>query len=234
MAVYEDIQRIPIKAYTQNGDSFDLVAGHSKGYKDLKLIVRYRIVNSKYNIFEDISQEYTLDNTFSDLSGKTKKPFSFPLDKTFGVTQWYGNTEYQKPHSGIDFGVKNEKVLAVGNGEVVSVGTDKEGECNSGGKYLLVKQSNGMYTGYFHLSKISAKIGTFVKKGDVLGVSGNSGMWNCQALGYHLHFTVRKDRASNTHVNPVRYLDVNWDLVPTLGYKSYPGRLSGENPHPGS
>lgn len=234
MAVYEDIQRIPIRAYTQNGSSFDLVAGHSKGYKDLKLIVRYRIVNSKYNIFEDISQEYPLDNTFSDLSGKTKKPFSFPLGKIFGVTQWYGNTEYQKPHSGIDFGVKNEKVLAVENGEVVSVGTDKESECNSGGKYLLIKQSNGMYTGYFHLSKISVKIGTFVKKGDVLGVSGNSGMWNCQALGYHLHFTVRKDRASNTHVNPVKYLNVNWGLVPTLGYKSYPGRLSGENPHPGS
>lgn len=232
MQVFEKAQRIPILSYTQNGNIFNFVAGHSKGFKNLKLTTRYRIVISEYDIFEDFLKEYTLSTDFAE--SKKKKPFSFPLEKIFGVTQWYGNTAYQNPHTGIDFGVTNEKILAIGEGEVVSVGTDNNGECNSGGKYILVKQSNGIYSGYFHLSKISIKIGKKVKKGEMIGISGNTGMWNCQKLGYHLHFTTRKTRASNTHVNPVKYINIDWSTVPTIGYKSYPGRLSGENPHPGN
>jgi alpha-acetolactate decarboxylase len=36
------------------------------------------------------------------------------------------------------------------------------------------------------------KKGDSVKKGQVIGISGNSGMKNCQPLGYHLHFETEK------------------------------------------
>jgi murein DD-endopeptidase MepM/ murein hydrolase activator NlpD len=72
-----------------------------------------------------------------------------------------------------------------------------------------------------------------VKKGDIIAKSGNSGAWNCQPLGYHLHFETRLNQNMNSHDNPVKYINADWDSVPTLNYKQIPGRLTGENPHPG-
>jgi len=40
------------------------------------------------------------------------------------------------------------------------------------------------------------KKGDSVKKGQIIGISGNSGMKNCQPLGYHLHFETRKGFSS--------------------------------------
>ena len=119
------------------------------------------------------------------------------------------------------------------DGTVVSAGYDKYGgECYQGGRYVIVKHTNDMYSTYFHLDSYNVKVGDIVKKGKVLGTSGNSGKWNCQNLGYHLHFETRMSRASSSHVNPVEYINADWNLVPTLGFKQHPGRLSGSNPHP--
>lgn len=161
------------------------------------------------------------------------KPFDFPFKEYIGVNQWYGCTAYQCPHKGIDFGSYLKEVISGGDGTVVSAGYDRYGgDCYQGGKYVIVKHSNGMYSTYFHLDSFRVKVGDTVKKGDILGITGNSGKWNCQNLGYHLHFETRKGRDSSTHDNPVKYVNADWDLVPTLGYKQSPARLTGENPHP--
>ena len=161
------------------------------------------------------------------------KPFSFPLDRYIGVTQWYGCTDYQCPHKGIDFGARLNRVLSIGDGTVVNVGYDRYGgECNQGGNFVILKHTHGMHSTYFHLNSYNVKVGDIVKKGGVLGISGNSGKWNCQNLGYHLHFETRKGSSSSTHTNPVEYIDVDWNIIPTIGKDVYPKRLSGENPHP--
>jgi murein DD-endopeptidase MepM/ murein hydrolase activator NlpD len=162
-----------------------------------------------------------------------RKPFGFPFSRIIGVTQWYGNTAYQKPHTGIDFGATEEEIISPGDGEVVALGWDNfNGECFSGGNYMVIKHTNGMHTAYFHIEKYFVKLGDHIKRGYILAISGKSGKWNCQDLAYHLHFETREGRYQQTHVNPVDYIDVNWEDVPTLGYKYNPGRLSGENPHP--
>src|SRR5690606_14606523 len=116
------------------------------------------------------------------------------------------------------FGARLNKVLSVGDGTVYKVGYDKYGgECNQGGNYIIVKHTNGMYTTYFHLDHYYVKTGDPVKGNQLIAVSGNTGKWNCQNLGYHLHFETRKDISSLTHVNPVEYIDVDWNLIPTIG-----------------
>ena len=89
-----------------------------------------------------------------------------------------------------------------------------------------------MYSTYFHLDSYSVRVGSKVKVGTLIGISGNTGKWNCQSLGYHLHFETRLGRLSSSHVNPVKYINADWNFVPTLNYRVYPGRLTGENPHP--
>ncbi len=164
----------------------------------------------------------------------TQKPFIFPFSKPVGVSQWHGNTAFQKPHTGIDFSVAGKETLAVGDGTVVGKGYDTYyGECQSGGNFLTIAHDNGMYTVYFHLDQSYINVGKRVKKGDVIAKTGNSGSWNCQPLAHHLHFETRKAKGQSTHVNPVEYIEQDWSLIPTANYKKYPGRLSGDNPHPG-
>ena len=228
---------IPIRSFSTNGDSFKLVAGYTKNKDKLKLTHTYRIINKKYNIFFDHKTELSLnpkdiENVSS--SRDTPRPFTFPFNKILGITQWYGDTEFQNPHTGIDFGATKEKVVSVGDGEIVGKGWDSYyGECLSGGNFLKVKHSNGMYTTYFHLADMYVNTGDLVKKGQTIAKSGNTGAWNCQKLAYHLHFETRLNSSYKSHTNPIPYIDVDWNKVLTLGARYNPARLSGKNPHPG-
>lgn len=222
---------IKMQRYSNEGKSFNLTSQKFSNTDGLKLHFSYNILETKYNL--KYSQGYDFDITSIKDSNVNTKPFAFPFSKIIGVTQWHGNTAFQKPHTGIDFGSTKEEVLAVSDGQVVANGWDSfNGECMSGGNYIVVKQSNDMYTAYFHLQKSYIKYGQRVSKGMVIGVSGNTGSWNCQALKYHMHFETRLNRNQSSHVNPVDYVSTDWNKVVTLNAKTIPERLSGENPHP--
>jgi hypothetical protein len=212
-------------------DSFYLTTEIPKETEKAQLILTMDLY-FKTNTWIDIQHTIKKDIDIKEISN-SNKPFSFPLDRYVGVTQWYGCTQYQCPHKGIDFGSRLNKVLSIGDGTVVKIGYDKYGgECNQGGNFVILKHTNGMYSTYFHLDSYSVSIGNTVKKGDMIGISGNSGKWNCQNLGYHLHFETRKSLPSSSHINPAGYIDVDWNMIPTIGKDIYPGRLTGENPHP--
>ena len=67
--------------------------------------------------------------------------------------------------------------------QVTGVGHD-----NRSGKYVTVKTA-GYTISYCHLSAFWVTKGMFVNAGEVLGVSGSSGM----STGPHLHLTTKKD-----------------------------------------
>lgn len=197
---------------------------------DLEYITAFRI--SQFNIFENKKEKYTV-SVEEEVQERTK-PFIFPFNQIVGVSQWHGYTAYQKPHTGIDFSVVKKDTLAVGDGLIVGKGWDDYyGECLSGGNYLTVRHDNGMHSVYFHLEDSFTDVGKRVKEGDIVAKTGKSGAWNCQPLAYHLHFELRENAQQNSHVNPVEYIEQDWDKILTVGYKQNPGRLSGDNPHPG-
>ena len=232
--MYNNGNQVPIRSFNLEGKDFTLLAGYFLKQNNLELEYLCRIVNSRFNIFYDYKERYQLNPLDESILAESNKPFSFPFERIIGVTQWYGNTTYQTPHTGIDFGAREEIILAVADGEVIGKGWDNYyGDCLSGGFFIKVKQSNGMYTVYFHLKDIYVNTGELVKKGQHIGRSGNSGAWNCQKLGYHLHFETRLNSSMHSHSNPVNYISINWNEVPTLGYLQNPGRLTGQNPHPG-
>lgn len=222
---------IKAQEYSNEGKIFNLTSQKFTNTNELKLHFSYNILETKYNLKH--SPAYDFDVTDVKEFSKNLKPFSFPFSKIIGVTQWHGNTAFQKPHTGIDFGSTKEDVLAVSDGQVVANGWDSfNGECMSGGNYIVIKQANGMYTAYFHLQESYVKYGQKIPKGMVIGISGNTGSWNCQALKYHLHFETRSNRNQSSHINPVDYIETDWSKVVTLNAKAIPGRLSGDNPHP--
>lgn len=174
------------------------------------------------------------------ISKSDTHPYRFPFEKMVGVTQWYGDTEYQSPHTGIDFGAVLESVYAPADGRIVYAGWDNgKNKCLSGGNYVLIEHKGGKHTIFLHLKDFinengkKWKAGDKVVKGQKIGTTGNTGLYNCEPLGYHLHFETRTSRSFSSHTNPVPLVNADWNKVLTLGYGSYPGRLTGENPHPG-
>ncbi|MFJ9580668.1 M23 family metallopeptidase [Streptomyces sp. NPDC101191] len=101
-------------------------------------------------------------------------------------------------HTGIDFPVATgTRVQAVGTGTVV--------EADWGGAYgnnVVIKMSDGKYTQYAHLSKITVSQGQSVKARQQIGLSGATG----NVTGPHLHFEARTGPAYGSDIDPVAYL----------------------------
>jgi murein DD-endopeptidase MepM/ murein hydrolase activator NlpD len=67
------------------------------------------------------------------------------------------------------------------------------------GKFIRINHDNKLATLYGHLLQQNVKVGQNVKRGDLIGLVGNSGM----STGYHLHYEVCKD---NVSVNPYQHI----------------------------
>lgn len=111
---------------------------------------------------------------------------SWPLDSIL-ITSPYGS-RWGSFHYGLDFRAPvGTSVMAMASGVVEGTGdTDISCRGASFGKWVFIKYNNGLSSTFGHLSVISAKKGQEVKKGDVVGLSGNTG----SSTGPHLHVAV--------------------------------------------
>jgi murein DD-endopeptidase MepM/ murein hydrolase activator NlpD len=99
-------------------------------------------------------------------------------------------------HTGLDIGAPpNAEVRAPANGRVTLVEFDPKM-----GKILRLDHGYGLSTQYGHLSKVLAKKGQMVRRGDLIGLVGNTGLFS---TGPHLHYQVS---VNNQAVNPQRYI----------------------------
>lgn len=107
-------------------------------------------------------------------------------------------TGRSKRHTGVDFALKpGNPIYATGDGVVESVKFEFFGYGNS----VVIDHGFGYKTRYAHLKSIGVAEGMKVKRGECIGLSGNSG----RSSGPHLHYeVVYKDR----HVNPGNYYDL--------------------------
>lgn len=79
-------------------------------------------------------------------------------------------------------------------GKIAGIGQNKRS-----GKYVII-QTAGYSISYCHLSSVLVCDGQYVNAGEVVGISGNSGM----STGPHLHLTTKKDGKA---FNPTILLD---------------------------
>jgi len=96
---------------------------------------------------------------------------------------------------GVDYVVPvGTPVFAIADGVVDAVTTTVSG---AGGRMVWLNCS-GWKVDYLHLSKVKVKKGQKVKQGDILGLSGGSGLGKEIGYGPHLHIALRK---GGSHVN---------------------------------
>lgn len=98
-------------------------------------------------------------------------------------------------HDGLDIGAApNAPVYAPAGGQVIATGFD-----NKMGNMVAIDHGYGIETQYGHMSKILAKLGQHIKRGDVIGLVGSTGL----STGPHLHYLVK---VKSRPVNPQRYI----------------------------
>ena len=98
-------------------------------------------------------------------------------------------------HPGIDIGVPSgTPIRAAGTGNVVIAGW-----VSGYGNYTCIDHGGGISTCYGHQSSLQVSVGQHVTQGQVIGLSGCTGL----CFGPHLHFEVRINGAVT---NPVNYL----------------------------
>ena len=67
------------------------------------------------------------------------------------------------------------------------------------GNYVVVSHGSGNTTTYQHLSSRSVSVGTYVAQGQVVGITGTTGV----SSGPHLHFEITEN---GQIINPLKYL----------------------------
>lgn len=104
-------------------------------------------------------------------------------------------TEKPAWHDGLDIGAaQNAPVQAPAQGRVTSVGFDPKL-----GNLVRLDHGFGIETVYGHLAKSLVKEGQRVKRGDVVGLVGSSGL----ATGPHLHYMVK---VNGQALDPNKYI----------------------------
>jgi murein DD-endopeptidase MepM/ murein hydrolase activator NlpD len=99
-----------------------------------------------------------------------------------------------KFHKGMDFTARiGTPIYASGNGRVIIAERS-----STYGNVVYISHGYGYKTIYAHMSKIKARRGQEVKRGDLIGYVGNTGL----SVAAHLHYEVQKNGIS---LNPINF-----------------------------
>ncbi len=150
------------------------------------------------------------------------QPMISPVDVKFRLGDGFKFREVHpvlgtpRMHYGQDFSVPyGTDVHATGDGTIIESGWNSGGF----GNYIVIDHGYGLQTTYGHLSQIKVSKGMNVKRGDLIGLSGNTGT----SSGPHLHYQIDQ---FGQHKNPVNFFnnDISADeyneMIQTLGSKS--------------
>jgi murein DD-endopeptidase MepM/ murein hydrolase activator NlpD len=133
------------------------------------------------------------------------KPMEGFLSSGFGI-RWHPIFQARMPHEGID--IVNEKgtpVYAAGDGVVEMAGRNLSGY----GIMVMINHGYGYTTVYGHLSKHLVREGQRVRRGDLIGLCGDTGL----ATHPHLHYEVR---LHGVQQNPIDYFFDDFNYVEAL------------------
>ncbi len=123
-------------------------------------------------------------------------PHEGRITAPFGDQRLYNNKTFSF-HYGVDIAASwDEPVKASNSGRVVVAG-----DFYFSGKMVVIDHGLGLFTAYAHLSKIMVRRGEPVKKGQVIGLAGNTGL----STGAHLHWSAR---LKENRFDPLSLLEV--------------------------
>lgn len=144
--------------------------------------------------------------------GRTSQ--SYGCIKTAFARRNYPSCDNKKGgfHNGLDIAASfGTPLLAAENGKVIAIGSAP----HAYGVWAAIEHENGLVTAYTHMSVRSVKVGQEVRRGDIVGNMGSTGL----STGSHIHFMVYAPKTFTTKqssisgilpigatLNPIDYL----------------------------
>ena len=175
----------------QAGDRFEiLMTADDSGEYPKNTIVAARFEQNRRSfsaVLNSDGQYYTpegelIGSTFSrDPLGNNAR-----VSSDFNLSRIHPVNGVEKPHLGTDWATPvGTPVYAVADGNVSQAISDHP----MAGHYIELRNGRRYVTRYLHLDRLSVEAGQQVKKGDLIGYSGNTGL----STGPHLHFELYVD-----------------------------------------
>jgi murein DD-endopeptidase MepM/ murein hydrolase activator NlpD len=202
----------PVNRDNQGGQDISLEAGDGEGTsgsqssvtyqfwaQDLADQVRHKIVWLQQ---EAVTQERSLEQLTVVAKERSTRWGSTP--SVWPVKGWITSgfgprtspfTGQLAMHDGLDIGAApNAPIFAPASGRIAVVGFDPRM-----GNVVAIEHGYGIETQYGHLARVLVKNGQRVKRGEMLGLVGSTGL----STGPHLHYMVK---VNHRPVNPRRYI----------------------------
>lgn len=148
------------------------------------------------------------------VEGSFARPLAGKVTGAFG-TRRVLNGKTQSRHMGVDLrAATGEPVHAAGNGRVVLTG-----DFYLSGKSVFIDHGDGVFSMYFHLSRIDVQKGDTVPNGALIGRAGATG----RSAGPHLHFSMR---VKGAHIDPLGFIEALQGGVPASSGNATPKQIS--------
>lgn len=176
-----------------------------EGYKNAEIIKnttkKLDVITSRLYV-----QSKSFDEVFSLAKNKEKLAASIPAIQPLAdndlrrIGSYFGYRtdpfyKVAKFHEGMDFTAPvGTPIHATGDGMVTKVERERGGYGNS----IIISHGFSYETLYAHLSKINVQRGQVIKRGQMIGLVGNTG----KSTAPHLHYEVHKN---GTSINPINY-----------------------------
>lgn len=209
---------IPI-SYYKKPKKYKVIISYFKSNKKYFKSIKLNVIDGKYksetiNVSKSIfkpskkrvqrtKREYKeAMDIYRSVSDKIlwKENFIYPINSkitsAFGTKRVYNN-ELKSYHSGTDFRAQIGTPIFASNSGIVKIAQNRFYAGNS----IVIDHGHGVYSCYYHLSKMNFKVGDFVKKGQEIGLSGATG----RITGPHLHYAFR---INGIQVDPLQAIKV--------------------------
>jgi len=183
------------------GDSFDIIVAHRRaetGETETGELLYGGIKLANGKKADMFKWEKNGRTEWFEASGVGKKRPGFVkpvrharLSSGFGMRR-HPILGYSRMHAGVDFAAsQGTPIYAVTDGRVSFAGRN-----NGHGKFVKLSHAGSLATSYSHLSRIKVSAGQRVKRGQIIGHVGSTGL----STGPHLHYQVYRNGKA---VNPM-------------------------------
>ena len=175
----------------------------AKSNREMSATLQTSLDDLEHRLTELEASYSELDNSLNQLGQKRNNvPSIQPVTnhELTLLTAAYGTLMHPfyrtlQSHQGVDYAIpEGTRIFATADGIVKEV----KGKNSTSGVTVVIDHRNGYTTSYSHLQSVKVKRGRKVQRGDIIALSGNSGL----SLAPHLHYEVRYN---GMRVDPIHY-----------------------------
>ena len=190
-------QEVNLQRDVRSTDQFDMIISHRRAATGERQAGQLLFAGLERGSRNGVQlMRWGKDGEFYSADGEGEEKGGLMAPVPGGMSSRYGMRRhpilgYRRMHAGVDFRARHgTPIVAVTDGQVTGAG--RMGGC---GNAVRLRHSNGIDTRYCHMSRVAVRRGQSVKRGQVIGYVGSTGL----STGPHLHYEMYR---GGKHINP--------------------------------